>query len=110
MAFAYQREEQENQQPTFNQIIEQQISDQQKKTEEIEAIKQQQLQNRLSQISTPTVDEQMKERKETRKKQKEEMDKQKEEARLRGKERMAWVRKERLSGVKTYNFYQKLCD
>ena len=72
-------------------MIEQQLSEQQKKTEELEAAKQQQLQNRLSQISTPTVDEQMKERKEIKKKQKEEMDRKREEERMRGKERLAWV-------------------
>ena len=45
----------------------------------------------IPQISTPTVDEKMMERKEIRKKQMEEMEKQREVERLKGKERMSWV-------------------
>lgn len=72
-------------------MIEQQLSEQRERTERQQAQRDLQLASRLSRISTPTVDEQIRERKESRRRQVEEAERQREAERMRGKERMSWV-------------------
>ena len=57
MAYAYQRQTSDTQAPSFNDLIEKQIETQKRESEEINRQQQETLAKRLSQISTPTIDE-----------------------------------------------------
>jgi len=118
MAFTYQRERQQQaassqlqstpegveatvssppvmpRQPTFHELIEQQIEVQREQNEEIQRRQQEELTKRLSEISTAKIDERIKELNERKKKEKEELEREQEAQRLQrlqGKDRTSWV-------------------
>ena len=93
MAYAYERQTEaiNPQQPTFNEIIERQIEEQKAKYQEYNDAKQKQLENKLKQISTATVADRVKDRKEKRRKELEVMEREREQNRLAGKDRLSWV-------------------
>lgn len=91
MAYTYQQTDPEKSQPTFHELIEQQIEVQQKEFEEHNQQQKKILEERLNQISTAKVDQIARERKERRKKQIEELEREKEVQRLHGKDRTSWV-------------------
>ena len=91
MAYAYQRQNSDSTQPSFNDLIEKQIETQKEEYEEFNRQQQEQLAKRLSQISTPTIDERVKERKERRRKEMEKLEKDKDVQRLQGKDKTTWV-------------------
>ena len=92
MAYAYQRQAEQLQQPTFHELIEQQLEEQRQKVEEVNKQRQSILDGKLKQISTPTIEDRVKERKERRRLELEKLDKERQMNRLVGKDRTSWVR------------------
>jgi predicted HTH domain antitoxin len=81
-------------QPTFHELIEQQIVVQREQNVEIERKQQEELTKRLSEISTTKIDERMKELMDRKKKEQDDLEKEQEAQRLqrlRGKDRTSWV-------------------
>ena len=86
MAYASQHDKH----PTFNELIEQQIEAQKLKMQEVQVQREQLLQKRLTQISTATVAERVKERKEMRRVHQEMQEEQRDSSRATGREKV-WV-------------------
>ena len=90
---AYAEQLQRSQQPTFLELIAQQVEQQKAKFQEIEDQAQQELQKRLTQISQATVQQRVEERRQRRQQENERLERERERARLAGKDRTAWVSK-----------------
>ncbi len=90
MAYAYQRQQQTHQ-PTFNQLIEKQIEEQKVQYQEYSDDRQKELEKKLCQISTATVSDRVRERKEKKRREMEQIEKEREMKQLAGKDRVSWV-------------------